>query len=420
MGNQHGGLRKKNAKGEVQISFLDQSSDEVPLEFQKRLNEYCVNSGPPSFIKLSFIDYAGTQIVQEFYEVFKQKPLGKGSFGEVWLARTKTKHSNNPLKLDNHHSHSGNNNGREVLRAIKQLKKPEDQTQIGVLKKEVEILRLLRHPAMARCYETFEDRTHIYLVLEFCQGGTLASRLPEASESDAASWLHQILGGVGYLHTQAKIVHRDVKPDNFLFTTKAKDSPLKMIDFGLAERFDKHRLVEAVGTPYYVAPEVLKMMDDGVGKREYTQKCDMWSIGVICYQLFTKSRPFDGAVKQIFQQIMRRSMTSVFSHPNWERVSLEAKDMVSLLLTRDPQIRLSAEQTANHPFFIKKHPRVGGLPCVNSMMAPQKPPPVGAGSDKESMDVFASLEDGGGAVLQKPRLTMIPNSKIAVNFKAGA
>ena len=137
-----------------------------------------------------------------------------------------------------------------------------------------------------------------------------------------------------YLHAK-KIVHRDVKPDNFLFLTKDPDSPLKMIDFGLAERYDKVRLTEAVGTPYYVAPEVLRMMDNGVRSREYTEKCDMWSIGVIGYQLFTKRRPFEGSVSDIFQQIMSRPLSAVFAQADWRQTSYEGKDLVGSRLEAD-------------------------------------------------------------------------------------
>lgn len=415
MGNSHGtALRKRHSKhnGDLQVTILDDESNEMPEELRKRLAEYEKNCRP-SFIKLSFIDYAGSQIVQEFYEVFRNKPIGKGSFGEVWLAQTKTVSDSsnaNGIKDKNGTSSkstgtgsgkNGNGTNKTTLRAIKQLKKPDDRSQIDVLKKEVEILRMLRHPSMARCFETFEDRKFIYLVLEFCQGGTLSSRIPEAIESDSASWLKQIMGGVGYLHTQ-KIVHRDVKPDNFLFLTKEKDSMLKMIDFGLAERFDKNRLTEAVGTPYYVAPEVLKMMDDGVKHRDYTERCDMWSIGVIAFQLFIKGRPFEGTVKQIFQQIMKRSMTSVFSGQEWNKVSHEAKDLVGLLLHRDPSIRLTATQAANHPFFVKRHPAKSGQPCVKNLLTNSY-----SSNNTGTMDIFVGIKDENN-FLQKPRLTMTP------------
>lgn len=332
------------------------------------------NVGKPSFIKLSFIDYAGSAIVQQFYEVYTQKPLGKGSFGEVWLAQTKptTRHE------------------KKKLRAIKKLKKPDDKTQIAVLKKEVEIIRSINHPTMIRCFETFEDRNHIYLVLEYCRGGMLTERLKSCGEEEAARWLKEMLGGLGYLH-KCKIVHRDVKPDNFLFETKEKDSKVKMIDFGLADRFDKQRLTEAVGTPYYVAPEVLRVMDNQKRRssrssrdqnpeklerleKEYTEKCDIWSVGVIAFQMFCKKRPFEGSVQEIFAQIKNKPLSAVYqSVPSFAtRMSVEARDLLSVLMTRNVAVRLTAEQAAEHAFFCDLWRPQEGQPSLSDLLQTTK------------------------------------------------
>lgn len=218
MGNAQLKKRKDRHKGEIVVSFVDQNNQDIaawPVEQRD-----CPN---PSFIKLSFIDYAGSKIVEEFYEVFRGKPLGKGSFGEVWLAKTKGDRNAEcgggygivagggapppPAWSPGRSSSSSSSSSIDdaVYRAIKQLKKPDDSAAKATLKKEVEIIRLLRHPSMIRCFETFEDHSHIYLVLEYCQGGMLSERIKTATEEQSATWLKQILGGVGYGGVQSSV-----------------------------------------------------------------------------------------------------------------------------------------------------------------------------------------------------------------------
>lgn len=126
---------------------------------------------------------------------------------------------------------------------------------------------------------------------ELCTGGELFDRIIEKtnesddsdlscfSEQDAAKLICKILDAIEYCHDEKGIVHRDLKPENFLFKDKSDDSEIKIIDFGLSRHDDENSGVmnTKVGTPYYVAPEVLK--------RRYTKACDLWSIGVIAYIL---------------------------------------------------------------------------------------------------------------------------------------
>jgi calcium-dependent protein kinase len=126
--------------------------------------------------------------------------------------------------------------------------------------------------------------------------------------------------------------NRDLKPENFLFLTEADDAPVKIIDFGLSRHDDTHLgiMQTKVGTPYYVAPEVLR--------REYTNSCDIWSIGVITYILLCGYPPFYGdSDTQIFESV--RVGRFDFPSPEWDDVSEEAKDFVSLMLEKDPRNR---------------------------------------------------------------------------------
>ena len=132
----------------------------------------------------------------------------------------------------------------------------------------------------SRLVEVYESDTEIYLVQELADGGELFDKLDEQpdyhySESQCANLVRQMLNAVAYLHSKG-IVHRDIKLENFLFSSKDPDSELKMIDFGLSKHFKFGEVLHvAVGTPYTCAPEVIR--------GSYDERCDVWAIGVLTF-----------------------------------------------------------------------------------------------------------------------------------------
>lgn len=149
-----------------------------------------------------------------------------------------------------------------------------------------------------------------------------------------------------------KWMHRDLKPENFLFANKKETAVLKAIDFGLSVFFTPgERFTEIVGSPYYMAPEVLK--------RNYGQEVDVWSAGVILYILLCGVPPFWAETEQGVAQAIIRSVID-FKRDPWPRVSDNAKDLVRGMLNPDPRRRLTAQQVLDHPWLqnIKKAPNV--------------------------------------------------------------
>jgi calcium-dependent protein kinase len=138
-------------------------------------------------------------------------------------------------------------------------------------------------------------------------------------------------------------VHRDLKPENFLFSTKSEDAVIKIIDFGLSRHDTATKIMNTkVGTPYYVAPEVLN--------REYTKSCDIWSIGVITYILLCGYPPFYGDTdNQIFDSV--RTARFDFPSPDWDGISEAAKDFICALLRKDPSKRLTAAEALQHAWI---------------------------------------------------------------------
>jgi calcium-dependent protein kinase len=147
-------------------------------------------------------------------------------------------------------------------------------------------------------------------------------------------------------------MHRDLKPENFLFANKKENSPLKAIDFGLSVFFKPgDRFSEIVGSPYYMAPEVLK--------RNYGPEVDVWSAGVILYILLCGVPPFWAETEQgVAQAILRGKLD--FKREPWPKVSDSAKSLVRHMLEPDPKLRYSAQQVLDHPWMVnsKKNPNV--------------------------------------------------------------
>mmetsp|Transcript_36748 Transcript_36748/g.27201 ORF Transcript_36748/g.27201 Transcript_36748/m.27201 type:complete len:212 (-) Transcript_36748:675-1310(-) len=200
---------------------------------------------------------------------------------------------------------------------------------------EIDILRNLDHPNIVKLYEVFEDKNYIYLVTELCTGGELFDEIivkQHFSEVDAAKVIQQVLSAVSYCHKN-KVVHRDLKPENILLDSKNNDI-IKIIDFGTSQVFSPDtKLHQALGTPYYIAPEVLR--------GEYDEKCDVWSIGVILYILLCGQPPFNGAKdKDILKKVKEGKFT--YSDEIWKKRSAESMDLINRCLTLNPDERLSA------------------------------------------------------------------------------
>ena len=142
----------------------------------------------------------------------------------------------------------------------------------------------LDHPNIIKVYEYFIDNKFYYVVTEIASGGELYDQIAKIlyfNELDAAVIMQQLFSAIFYLHSRG-IVHRDLKPENMMLETQAKgDLNIKLIDFGTANFYSKeegsNKMTLKVGTPYYIAPEVVK--------KNYDNKCDLWSCGVIMYIL---------------------------------------------------------------------------------------------------------------------------------------
>merc|ERR1712137_465829 len=217
-------------------------------------------------------------------------------------------------------------------------------------REEIFIMCQLDHPNIVRLEEVYESHSEIYLVQELCLGGELFDRLDEQpdyhyNEVECARLVKQILCSVRYCHSKG-IVHRDLKLENFLFSSKdPKTSQLKMIDFGLSKHFFQGEVqTDAVGTPYTVAPEIIK--------GNYNEKCDVWAIGVIAFLLLSGEPPFGGCGgPEPMMEVRANILGGDYRFEPaeiWDTVSELGKDFIRTVLVTDPVARPNACEAQEH------------------------------------------------------------------------
>ena len=258
--------------------------------------------------------------------------LGDGAYGTVYLAvnlMTKAK---------------------VAMKKINKVK--ENEIDDMEIKNEIDILKKLDHPNIVKIIEFYSTPKAYYIITSFCQCGELYNQIKyQYNENQLAVLFYQVFSGLYYLHSK-NIVHRDLKLENILITEIEKEKStgknlfwIKIIDFGTAKIFEKNKSEKAVvGSSYYIAPEVLK--------KQYNEKCDTWSAGVILYMLICGRAPFDGADDE---EIIANIRRGTFNHKHKKLVasSPEVQDLVIKLLEVNVNKRLSAAQALKHPWFAK-------------------------------------------------------------------
>ena len=298
-------VRAKKIKGRKSVTPDGETPKDIEIPNPKVSKE--------NMIKIS------TEPVANYYTIVKD--LGHGSYGQV----KKVKHKE-----------------LNEIRAMKITTKKSDSS-----KYEIEILKKISHPNITKIFEIFSDSKKYYIIMEFLEGGELfeaITNIGSFTEASASKVLKQILSAVYYLHSN-HIVHRDLKPENIMLTQKPKNGnyQIKLIDFGTAKIFKPgKKMNKFIGTSYYIAPEVLK--------ERYDEKCDIWSCGVILFILLCGYPPFNGNTNvDIFHAIQNQN--PIFGGEEWEDITPEAKDLIKLMLKKNPNERLNAEQCLSHKWF---------------------------------------------------------------------
>eukprot|EP00210_Caulerpa_lentillifera_P006174 g5899.t1 len=243
---------------------------------------------------------------------------------------------------------------------------PDSQNSREDIFKEIEILSRLDHENIVGLLEFYYDDRNVYLVSELLKGGELLDAVLDQqegySEDIARSCFQQLMLGIHYLHSEG-VAHRDLKLENLLLVKRGDISRIKITDFGLAKLTQGGQMSTIVGTPQYVAPEIIR----GLPGLTYSVAVDMWSAGVILFILLGGYPPFySKSDAELFDQIRHGRWN--FDDPVWKAVSKSAKDLISKLLVVDPEKRLSAEDTLNHSWMKDKMHAAAPLPMTHENM----------------------------------------------------
>lgn len=250
------------------------------------------------------------------------KPLGRGKFGRVYLAREKKSQFIVALKV--------------LFKS--QLSKANVEHQ---LRREIEIQSHLRHNNILRLYGYFYDDKRVYLILEYAPKGELYKELTKKSkfsEKASATYIAQLADSLRYCHSK-KVIHRDIKPENLLLGLKGE---LKISDFGWSVHAPSSRRTTLCGTLDYLPPEMIE-------GRLHDEKVDLWSLGVLCYEFLVGHPPFETKTHDDTYALISKVK---FSYP--EHVTIPARDLIGKLLLHRPDDRLPLDEVLKHP-WIRHH-----------------------------------------------------------------
>lgn len=307
--------------------------------------------------------------------------MGDGAFSNVYRARDLT--------------------GDAGECAIKVVRKFEmNKMQRANILKEVQIMRQLDHPNIIKLVDFSESRQYYYIILELAQGGELFHqivRLTYFSEDLSRHVITQVAKALEYLHEERGVVHRDIKPENILFnpipfvpskTPKPKQpgdedkvdegefvhgigaggiGQIKIADFGLSKVVWDKQTMTPCGTVGYTAPEIVK-------DERYSKSVDMWALGCVLYTLLCGFPPFyDESIEILTEKVAKGQYT--FLSPWWDDISKSAQDLITHLLTVDPEKRYTIREFLSHPWIRLSGPttrdekKVGGTEALKAFDA---------------------------------------------------
>jgi len=277
------------------------------------------------------------------------KSLGKGSFGEVFL----TKKANGP----------GLYATKRMGRA--EYEKPENYKRLA---NEISILKGINHPNIVKLIEVKKTKNHIYIVTEFCNGGSLFEKLNKYIKANRKAFseeivqylMRQLVSAINYLHKN-KIIHRDLKLDNILVNFPTENdknnmnmlaAQVKLIDFGFATRLKSshHNLTNTIlGTPSNMEPHMLRNMEKHqISVQGYDEKVDIWSLGTLCYEMLVGNLTFYGRnMNELYEKVKQGN----YKMPLW--LSKEAVSFLNGMLQYDSNKRFSSDDLLRHDFLIK-------------------------------------------------------------------
>ncbi|CAF0762106.1 unnamed protein product [Adineta ricciae] len=256
----------------------------------------------------------------------RQKLIGTGAFGQAWLVQSKT---------------DGNQLVMKEIKIAKMTNKERDDAR-----KEVDVLAKMKHPYIVSYTESFEDSTSLYILMDYCDGGDLHSRIQAQrgilfSEDQILDWFVQITLALKHVHDR-KVLHRDIKSQNVFLTS---DGSAKLGDFGISKVLNTtcELARTQIGTPYYLSPEICQ-------QKPYNNKSDVWSLGCVLYEMTTLKHAFDADnMNGLIMRIVRGSF-----NPIPAKYSGDLRLLIASMLKREPRERPAVNTILRKPFISRR------------------------------------------------------------------
>lgn len=259
--------------------------------------------------------------------------LGKGSFSKVYLGK--------------YIGEEGLPKDSPIAVKVIKTDKLKEKT-LKILREEISIMKIIKknpHPNIVECYDVIEKEGFIYIMMEYCDSGDLRSILGKPiKEKYTQFYFSQLTNGLKYLD-QINIVHRDIKPRNILLTHRRR--VLKIADFGFAKQTTQQSLYETIcGSPLYMAPEIM-------GKSFYNKQTDLWSVGMILYEMLYGFHPFQDCKN--LPELMKKIETNQISIPPVNTTNTEVSEscleLLRILLKKEVKYRITWDNFFNHPWL---------------------------------------------------------------------
>ncbi|KAK8140559.1 Pkinase-domain-containing protein [Apiospora sp. TS-2023a] len=272
------------------------------------------------------------------------KTLGKGSAGRVRLARHSETGEDAAVKILPKHgvrlTQAGSLQDIDAWDQSKDDFKRQNRMPLSI-EREVALLKLIDHPNIMKIYDIWENRSEIYLVLEYVNHGDLFEYINEyqcLQEDETVFFFRQIISALDYCHS-FNICHRDLKPENILISNTGQ---IKIADFGMAaiHQGPTHWLQTACGSPHYAAPELVNQNRGYLG-----HKVDVWSAGVILYACLCGRLPFDDREGNL-KRLLNKAQLGRYSEP--EHLSWASRDLIRWMLQPNPDRRICIRDIWEH------------------------------------------------------------------------
>ena len=334
------------------------------------------------------------------YVCYKGK-IGKGSYSSVYKGFHK-----NSLK--------------EV--AVKRIEYENIDIKLkNQINSEMNLMKKINHPNIVKLYDIyFDNEKFIYFILEYCEQGDLYKFLNKRTmkEKYAKKYMIQLVEGLKYLY-EKKIIHRDLKPQNIMIT---KDNIVKIIDFGFARYFESNKMLNTLcGTPLYMAPEI-------ICDNNYNNKSDLWSIGIILYEIIFGVRPYNG---NNLTNLMKCINNSEINFPKKINISNDCKELIKKLLIKEPILRINWDDFFNHKWFDNLKFKDNNSNDNDKKLNTQKSKPINIQNVQNVQDnyinsnyyingspIFKSLDNNDFIIINKHRGDVVQRgSKVRTSLK---